>query len=59
MRKSKIEKPREITIKEKVSFHFAYEENAKNVAVALSLGGYYIKIGKFDGKYTVDVYTDR
>lgn len=49
----------QITIREKVVFEFAYEENAKNVALALSFAGYYVKVGKYEGKYAVGVYTDR
>jgi len=48
-----------IEIREKVVFEFGYFENAERVAMALSLGGYYVRIKEEQGKYTVFVYTDR
>ena len=44
---------------EKVMFEFAYEENARNVAIALSFGGFYVNVVKSSGSYLVRVYTNR
>lgn len=50
----------EIGIHEKVTFNFAYYENAINVASALAMSGYYIKLKKNDSaSYTLQVFTDR
>ncbi len=46
-------------IKEKVTFSFAYIDNAKNVAMSLALSGYYVRLRQDGGNYILEVYTDR
>ena len=48
-----------ISIKLIAVFGLAHEENIRNVSVALAKAGYYIKIGRKDEFYEVNVYTDR
>ena len=50
MKKEKVKQDK-INIFEKVTFEFAYYENVMNVAMALSMSGYYIRIIKSDRKY--------
>jgi hypothetical protein len=53
-------KEEKITIKEKVTFTFGYYENAINVATALAMSGYYIKLRKdSNSSYVLIVFTDR
>ena len=53
-------KDKKIGIKEKVTFEFGKYENAINVATALAMAGYYIKLRKEDStRYILQVFTDR
>ena len=45
-------------IEEKVTFKFAIQRNAQEVALALASAGYYVKITG-GSEYVVFVYTDR
>ena len=49
----------EIKIIEKVTFIFGHIDNAKNVAIALALSGYYVRLRQDSGNYILEVYSDR
>lgn len=54
-----MKKEKEIKIKEKVIFTFAYLENAERVAIALAMSGYYVRISKSSAGFILWVYTNR
>lgn len=51
--------PHKKEIVEKTTFSFSHIENAKNVAIALAMGGYFVNVYVSNGAYQVNVYTDR
>lgn len=53
------EKKYQIKISEKAVFKFTYYEKAINVASALAMSGYYIRLRKEDSTYVLLVFTDR
>ena len=58
MEKKKI-KEDGIKIKEIAVFGLTYEENIRNVAVALAKSGYFVKINRKDEFWEIRVYSDR
>ena len=56
--KNKVKKE-EYKITEKVEFRFTYYKNAINVANALVMSGYFIKLRKENFTYILKVFTDR
>lgn len=58
MKNKKIEK---VELKLHTEFNFGHQKNAENVALALSLAGFYIKLQRndFEGNWKLKVYTDR
>ena len=48
-----------IKIAQHTEFEFVYQKNAENVANALALSGFYIKLSYVGGRWILSVYTDR
>ena len=60
-KKTKVKQAKEVEdhiyqIKEKVVFTFAHEHNARNVAYALSMAGYFVRITGNRQDYEVRIY---